>query len=59
MYVTRQQISPVASVLLCVFLKYKALSSTSEPEVLNIEDRAAVGSWKGLAGERERKKGKI
>lgn len=34
---------------MCVRLKYRALSSTSEPGVLNIEDRTAVGSWKGLA----------
>lgn len=38
--------------LLCVCLKYRALSSTSEPGVLNIEDRTAVGSWKGLAEEK-------
>lgn len=47
-------------VCVCVCLKYRALSSTSEPGVLNIEDRTAVGSWKGLAEERGgKKKGKI
>lgn len=52
MFVTLQKISQITRVLLCVCLKYRALSSTSEPGVLNIEDRTAVGSWKGLAEER-------
>lgn len=42
--------------LLCVCLKYRALSSTSVPGVLNIEEGTAVGSWKGLAEERVEKK---
>lgn len=48
------QITSMFSVCVCAcvcVLKYRTLSSTSEPGVLNIEDGTAVGSWKGLAEE--------
>jgi len=59
MSLCRKYLRSLVCFCVCVCLKYKALSSTSEPGVLNIEDRTAVWSWKGLAEERGGKKGKI